>query len=128
MPDVPSELKYSKEHEWVRLDGDTAATVGITDFAQDQLGDVVFVDLPGVGAAVRQFERMGEIESVKSVSDLFSPVSGEVTDRNEALMTAPEQVNGAPYGDGWLLKIRLADPEELEHLLSAEDYDKLTRE
>ena len=118
----PSDRKYSKEHEWVKPDGATAR-IGITDYAQEQLGDVVYVDLPETGAAVMQFEKMGEIESVKAVSDLFSPVSGEVDATNDAVVQKPELVNSDPHGDGWLLEVRLADASELEKLLSAEDYD-----
>ena len=118
----PSELKYTKEHEWVRLDGDVG-TVGITDYAQDQLGDIVFVELPGAGKAVKQMEKFGEIESVKAVSELYSPVTGEVVEANGALASSPERVNDDPYGDGWMLRIRLSDPGEVDKLLSAEEYD-----
>lgn len=122
---VPAELKYSRDHEWVRLGDDGVATVGITDFAQDQLGDIVYVDLPKVGSSVGQFEKCGEVESVKSVSDLFSPVSGEVTERNDDLSDAPERVNQKPYGEGWLLRVRLVDPTEVEQLLDADAYRDL---
>ncbi len=118
----PDDRKYSKEHEWVLLTGDTAR-IGITDYAQDQLGDVVYVDLPAVGANVAQFAKMGEIESVKAVSDLFSPVSGEVLQQNSAVVEKPEVVNGDPHGEGWLLELRLADPAELDKLLTAAEYD-----
>ena len=118
----PNDRKYSKEHEWVKTDGATAR-IGITDYAQEQLGDVVYVDLPEVGATVAQFEKMGEIESVKAVSDLFSPVSGEVVATNDAVVQKPELVNSDPHGEGWLLEVRLADAAELDKLLSAEDYD-----
>jgi glycine cleavage system H protein len=118
----PSDRRYSKEHEWVKPDGATAR-IGITDYAQEQLGDIVYVDLPETGGSVTQFEKMGEIESVKAVSDLFSPVSGEVVATNDAVVQSPELVNGDPHGDGWLLAVRLADDAELENLLSAEDYD-----
>ena len=118
----PSDRRYSREHEWVKLDGETAR-VGITDYAQEQLGDVVYVDLPEAGATVTQFEKMGEIESVKAVSDLFSPVSGEVIATNDAVVRTPELVNSDPHGEGWLLEVRLADSAELDKLLSAEDYD-----
>lgn len=128
MADVPGDLKYSKEHEWVRVEDGGIASIGITDFAQDQLGDVVYLDLPEEGAAVRQFEKFGEVESVKSVSDLFSPISGEVMERNEATIEVPEQVNASPYGEGWLLKIRMENPAELEHLLSASEYEQLIAE
>ena len=128
MADVPGDLKYSKEHEWVRVEDGGIASIGITDFAQDQLGDVVYLDLPEEGTNVRQFEKFGEVESVKSVSDLFSPISGEVTERNEATIEAPEQVNASPYGEGWLLKIRMENPAELENLLSASAYEQLIAE
>ena len=117
----PSELKYTKEHEWVLVDGDTG-TIGITDYAQDQLGDIVFVELPAAGAAISAAEKFGEIESVKAVSELFAPVSGEVTEANDGLADSPESVNDDPYGDGWLVKVRLSDPAELDQLLSSDDY------
>jgi glycine cleavage system H protein len=118
----PSELKYTKEHEWVRLDGDVG-TVGITDYAQDQLGDIVFVELPATGTAVTQMQKFGEIESVKAVSELYAPVTGEVVEANGTLASSPERVNDDPYGDGWMLRIRLSDPGEIDKLLSAEEYD-----
>jgi glycine cleavage system H protein len=118
----PADRKYTKEHEWVKVDRDVA-TVGITDFAQDQLGDIVYVDLPEPGSAIKQFEKMGEIESVKAVSDLFAPVSGEVIEGNAQVVEKPELVNSDAQGEGWLLKVRLSDASETETLLSAEDYD-----
>ena len=118
----PDDRKYSKEHEWLKIDGD-AATIGITDYAQDQLGDVVYVDLPEPGATITQFEKMGEIESVKAVSDLYTPASGEVIEANQLVVEKPELVNGDPHGSGWLLKIKLRDAAELDKLLSASDYD-----
>ena len=118
---VPQDLRYSKEHEWVRLDGDTA-TIGITHFAQEQLGDVVFVELPEKGAKVRQFSSLGVVESVKAASDIYSPLSGEVLERNVKVIEKPELVNSAPYQDGWMLKLKLADKGELQKLLSPEDY------
>jgi glycine cleavage system H protein len=118
---VPQDLRYSKEHEWVRLDGDTA-TIGITHFAQEQLGDVVFVELPEKGATVRQFSSLGVVESVKAASDIYSPLSGEVLERNMKVIEKPELVNSAPYQDGWMLKVKLADKGELQKLLSPEDY------
>jgi glycine cleavage system H protein len=117
--------KYSKEHEWLMLDGEQA-TIGITDFAQDQLGDVVYVDLPEPGARVTQFEKMGEIESVKAVSDLYTPASGEVVEANLLVIEKPEVVNTDPHGDGWLVKIKLTDVAELDRLLSAAEYDEFT--
>ena len=119
------ELRFSKEHEWLRLSGDVMAVVGITDFAQDSLGDVVFVELPEVGSAVTQFAKMGEIESVKAVSDLYSPVSGSVTGRNEKLIDQPELVNDSPYQDGWMLRIELTDSTEVDSLLTAAEYQAL---
>jgi glycine cleavage system H protein len=118
----PAELKYTKEHEWVRVDGDTG-TVGITDYAQDQLGDIVFVELPAAGTSVKQMEKFGEIESVKAVSELYSPVTGEVVEANTTLGDSPQLVNDDPYGDGWMLRISLGDPSEIDKLLSAQDYD-----
>ena len=122
MAEVPGDLKYTREHEWVRVEDGGLALVGITDFAQEHLGDVVYLDLPEVGATVRQFEKMGEIESVKTVSELFSPVSGEVVERNDAAIDSPELVNSSPYGDGWMIRVRLENPAELDNLLSEKDY------
>lgn len=118
----PDDRKYSKEHEWLLTDGDTA-TIGITDYAQDQLGDIVYVDLPEAGSTVAQFEKMGEIESVKAVSDLYTPASGEVVEVNQQVVEKPELVNSDPYGAGWLIRIRLSDPSEAGKLMSAADYD-----
>ncbi|MER3398985.1 MAG: glycine cleavage system protein H [Chloroflexota bacterium] len=118
---IPEDRKYTREHEWVQVE-DGVAVVGITDYAQRELGDVVFVNLPAVGTRVKQFERFGEVESVKAVSDLYAPVSGEVTEVNLRLSSEPELVNRSPYGDGWMIKIRLEDPDELNNLLSAEEY------
>ncbi len=126
--DVPADQKYSREHEWVRVDESGIATVGITDFAQDQLGDIVYLALPEVGSSVRQFEKCGEIESVKSVSDLYSPVSGEVVERNDLAIDTPEMVNQSAYGEGWLWQVRLENPVELENLLSAEEYQELIKD
>ena len=123
----PADRRYSKEHEWVQVDGDTG-TVGITDYAQDQLGDIVFVDLPSPGTAVKYMEKFGEIESVKAVSELFSPVSGEVTEINAALADNPERVNDSPYDEGWMAKVRLGDPSELDRLMTAEQYDQYIQE
>jgi glycine cleavage system H protein len=125
MMSSPAELHYSKEHEWVRVQGDRAV-IGITAHAANELGDVVFVDLPQVGATLKQFAVFGAVESVKAVSDLFSPISGSVLARNEALSTAPESINADPYGSGWLLEIQLSDPAELSLLLDAAGYDQLT--
>ena len=123
----PTDRRYSKEHEWVLVDGDSG-TVGITDYAQDQLGDIVFVELPSPGTAVKYMEKLGEIESVKAVSELFSPVTGEVTEVNAALADNPERVNDSPYDEGWMAKIRLSDPGELDKLMTAEQYDQYIQE
>ena len=121
---IPADLRYSSEHEWVRVDGDTG-TIGVTDYAQDQLGDIVYLDLPAAGATLTQSGKMGEIESVKAVSDLYSPVGGEVVQVNQEAVDAPELVNQEPYGRGWLIKVRLSDEGQVEKLLSAEAYDAL---
>jgi glycine cleavage system H protein len=123
MASYPADLRYTREHEWAKVDG-KRARVGITHYAQDQLGDVVFVELPKVGARVRQMQPFGVVESVKAVSDLFAPLSGEVVEVNQGLTDHPEQVNQDPYGGGWLIVIALADPKELEALMSAADYEK----
>ena len=121
----PSDLKYTSEHEWVRMDGDEAI-VGITEYAQDQLGDIVYVELPKIGARVSQNDQFGVVESVKTASDLFAPVSGEVVAINDTLADTPEAVNDAPYSDGWMIRVRLEDQAELANLLSAEQYGELT--
>ena len=121
---IPSNLKYSKDHEWIRVEGDEAY-VGITDFAQSQLGDIVFVDVTTEGETLAQGEVFGTIEAVKTVSDAFLPVGGEVLEFNAALNDAPELVNKHPYGEGWMVKIKVTNPAELDVLLSAEDYAKL---
>ena len=125
--DAPDGLIYTRDHEWLRLDGAAPdeAVVGVTAFAQDQLGDVVYLDLPAAGAVLTAGERFGEIESVKTVSDLYAPVSGEAIAVNEALIERPELVNSSPYGEGWLLRVRLADASELEALLDAAAYRAL---
>ena len=120
----PTDHRYTKEHEWVRVEDDLG-TVGITDYAQDQLGDIVYLDLPSPGTQVKQLDKLGEIESVKAVSDLYSPVSGEVTEVNQEIIDRPELVNQSPYEEGWLVRLRLADPAELDSLLTAEQYDEL---
>lgn len=119
--EVPKELLYTKEHEWIRVDGDIA-TVGITGYAAGELGDVVFVELPAVGAQTKQMEPFGTIEAVKAVSDLFAPVSGQVVEVNETLSDKPEVVNSDPYGEGWMIKVKMADKAELNNLLSPEAY------
>ncbi len=118
---VPSNLKYSNDHEWIRVEGDVAY-VGITDYAQSQLGDIVFVDVTTTGETLAQNDVFGTIEAVKTVSDAFIPVSGEVIEFNEALNDAPETVNKDPYGEGWMIKVKMSDPSELEGLLSDEGY------
>jgi glycine cleavage system H protein len=123
---IPDDLRYTDAHEWVRDGGEGVVRVGITDYAQSQLGDVVFVDLPAVGDAVTAGSPCGEVESTKSVSELYAPVSGEVVAANEALEANPELVNSAPYGDGWMLDIRVADTAQLEELLDAAAYAPLT--
>jgi glycine cleavage system H protein len=122
MSKTPSELKYARTHEWVRVEGDVA-TVGITDHAQDALGDLVYVELPDVGDTVAASDEAGVVESVKAASDIYAPVSGEIIAINEALNDSPEIINGDPYHDGWMYKIRMRDEAELEDLLSAEDYE-----
>ena len=121
---VPANLKYSNDHEWCRIEGDTAV-IGITDFAQSQLGDIVFVDVTTVGETLAQNDVFGTIEAVKTVSDAFLPAGGEVLEFNESLNDAPDRVNADPYGEGWIVKIRMSDPSELGVLLSADDYAKL---
>ena len=123
----PADLKYTKEHEWVRIDGNTG-TVGITDFAQQQLGDVVYVDLPEVGAKLTAGQVFGSIESVKAVSELFAPVSGEVVEVNKAAVEEPGIVNDDPFGDGWLVKVKLSTDEEISKLMSAEQYAEYLKE
>ena len=120
----PTDRRYTKEHEWVRVENDLG-TIGITDYAQDQLGDLVYLDLPSSGTQVKQLDKLGEIESVKAVSDLYSPVSGEVVEVNQEVVDRPELVNQSPYGQGWLVRLRLTDPAEVNGLLTAEQYDEL---
>jgi len=121
MANVPEELKYSKTHEWVKLEG-SAATIGITDFAQGELSDIVMVELPKVGREVKIEDSIGVIEAVKAVSDLYSPVSGKVVEVNDALSASPETINSDPYGEGWIAKLELADPGEVENLMDAAAY------
>lgn len=125
MANVPPDLRYTREHEWAKVEGDRAR-IGITAFAQEQLGDVVFVELPKVGAKVTAMKTFGVVESVKAVSDLFAPVTGEVVEVNALLPKKPELVNSDPYGQGWMLVIRMSSPKEIDGLMSAGDYDKLT--
>ena len=124
---IPSDLRYTKEHEWVRVEGDVA-TVGITQHAADQLGDIVFVELPEPGKRLEQFATFGVVESVKAVSDLFAPVAGEVLEGNAGLASTPEVVNSDPYGAGWMLRVRLSDPAQLGQLLDPAAYEALTAE
>ena len=125
---VPENLKYYKEHDWVRLDSDGLAVVGITDFAAESLGDIVFIELPEPGTEIKQFDKLGEIESVKAVSDLYTPVGGRIVESNQAVTDAPEIVNDSPYEDGWLVKIEPGDTSEMDHLLSAAEYEALLAE
>jgi|TARA_Y100001001_G_C7857929_1_gene256590 glycine cleavage system H protein len=126
----PDDRKYTKEHEWVKIQDATSnlAIVGITQYAQEQLGDVVYIDMPDIGSNIVHMEKMGEIESVKAVSDLFSPVSGEVTKVNGELLDHPEIVNEDPYNEGWILQVILSDPQELEVLISAGEYESFVEE
>lgn len=125
---VPEELKYTQEHEWVARTGADSVRIGITDFAQTQLGDVVFVQLPEVGEQLTAGQAVGEVESTKSVSDLFAPVSGAVVARNEALEQQPELINSDPYGEGWMLEITVAEAEQVDGLLDAEAYRAITEQ
>ncbi len=124
---VPEDLKYTKEHEWAKIEGDVA-TIGITDYAQSELGDIVYIELPKVDSEVEQMAPIGTIEAVKTVADLYSPLSGKVIEVNEKLSQNPSIVNNDPYGEGWIAKIRISNPDEVENLLSAEDYRKLLEE
>jgi glycine cleavage system H protein len=124
---VPADLRYTKEHEWVRLEGDEA-TIGITQYAAEQLGDVVFVELPDTGRTLQQFATFGVVESVKAVSDLFAPLTGDVNATNDALKDQPELVNSDPYGEGWMLKVAVADAAQVDALLDAAAYEQLIAE
>jgi len=126
MANIPNDLQYAKTHEWLRLDGDIA-TIGITDFAQSELSDIVYVEITTVGKTVKRDEPIGTIEAVKAVLDLYSPVSGEVIEGNETLKDAPAKVNRDPYGEGWMARIRLSDPSQLAGLLDATAYEELAR-
>ncbi len=121
------QYKYTKDHEWISVEGETG-TVGITDYAQDQLGDIVYVELPSVGQEVQQGKEMGSIESVKAVADLYSPISGEVTEVNEALQDTPENLNKDPYGEGWIVRLKMAKPDEISSLMDYETYTKFVGE
>ena len=121
---IPAELKYTKDHEWVKIDGDVAI-VGITEFAQSELGDIVYVEIETIGETLDQEEVFGSVEAVKTVSDLFLPLSGEIIEFNDDLESNPDTVNGDPYGKGWMVKVRFSDASEMEDLLSSEDYKSL---
>ena len=121
---IPAELKYTKDHEWIKIEGDTA-TVGITDFAQGELGDIVYVEVETLDETLQVEEVFGTVEAVKTVSDLFLPLSGEISEFNESLEDEPEKVNTDPYGDGWMIKIKFSDVSEIDNLLSADDYKAL---
>lgn len=125
---IPQDLKYTSEHEWIKPTGEGTVRIGVTDYAQEQLGDVVFIALPDVGRKATQGASLGEVESTKSVSDLYAPLDGEVIAVNEAVVTSPELVNADPYGEGWMVELRLANPADLDGLLDAEDYRKAVEE
>ena len=127
MSEVPAELRYTPEHEWIRVEGDQAI-IGVTDYAQDALTDVVWVELPEVGMSVGAMESCGSVESVKSVSEIYAPIAGEVTEANESLEDAPEQINQDPYGDGWIWKMTISDAGELDNLLDSAAYRELIGE
>ncbi len=122
---LPEDLKYTKEHEWIRDNGDETVTIGITDFAQSELGDIVFVELEPEGTELDENDTFGTVEAVKTVSDLFAPVDGEIIEVNEALEDEPELVNDDPYGEGWMVKVKLSDTDQLNDLLSAEEYKEV---
>src|ERR687890_1798282 len=122
--EAPDDRKYTKTHEWVALDGDVA-TIGVTDFAQSELGDITYLELPEIGDAIALDQAFGIIESVKAANDIFSPVDGDVVERNEEVVAAPEKINASPYDDAWLVRIRVADPTQLDALMSAEEYAEL---
>ena len=124
---IPNELKYTKDHEWISIDGDIA-TVGITDFAQRELGDIVYVEIETVGELLKADEVFGTVEAVKTVSDLFLPVEGEILELNEDLETSPEDVNNDPYEKGWMIKMKVSNPSDIDNLLTSEDYKKLIGE
>jgi glycine cleavage system H protein len=123
----PKKLRYTREHEWVLIEGNQA-TVGVTDFAQHELGEVVFVELPKIGDTVTKDEPFGVVESVKAASDVYAPVSGEVAETNDDLVSSPELINDDPYGDAWLIRVEMSDPMEIEHLMTAEDYKEYVEE
>lgn len=122
----PEDRRYTKTHEWVSLDGDVA-TIGVTDFAQSELGDITYLELPEIGDAIALDQAFGIIESVKAANDIFSPVDGEVVERNEAVVAAPEVINASPFDDAWLVRVRVVDPQQLDALLTAEEYAELAK-
>ena len=122
----PQDLKYTKSHEWVRVDGDIA-TIGVTDYAQSELGDITYLELPDVGGSVSGGEPFGVVESVKAASDIYTPIDGEVIERNEDAIAAPDVVNSSPYEGAWLIRVRVSDPAQLEQLMSAEEYEELLK-
>jgi glycine cleavage system H protein len=126
MANVPEDLHYSKDHEWIRVEGDVG-TIGITDHAQNSLGDVVYVELPKTGESFTAHEPFGSVESVKAVSEIFTPVGGQVTEVNESLQDEPEKVNTDPYGEGWMIRVRMSNPGEIDSLLSAAEYEDFTK-
>jgi glycine cleavage system H protein len=125
--EIPQDRKFTKTHEWVKIEGDIA-TIGITDFAQGELGDITYLELPGAGATLTQSEPFGVVESVKAASDVYAPLSGEVVEENEAAINSPEVVNTSPYGDAWLLKLRLSDPGQVDGLMDPQAYEKFVAE
>lgn len=124
--EIPKDLKYTNEHEWARIEGDVA-TVGITDYAQESLGDVVYIETPEIGTNVKKGEELGSIESVKAVSDVFSPISGEIVEVNEELADHPEYINQSPYDKGWIVKIKISNPEEADELMDNTKYEKFVK-
>jgi glycine cleavage system H protein len=122
----PQDRRYTKTHEWVALDGEVA-TIGVTDFAQSELGDITYLELPEIGDSIALDQAFGIIESVKAANDIFSPVDGEVVERNDEVVAAPETINASPFGDAWLVRVRVADPAQLDSLLTADEYDELAK-
>ena len=120
----PREYKYTKEHEWLFIESSRVSRIGITDYAQSKLGDIVFLELPSVGTQLKQFDKVGEIESLKAVSDIFTPVSGKVLDVNQSVIDDPGLVNSDPYGNGWLIRLEISEPPEIDNLMSSEEYDR----
>jgi len=124
----PKDYKYTKDHEWIHLESEKEGKIGLADYAQSHLGDLVFFDLPALGTQVEQFKKMGEVESVKAVSDIFSPASGKVLEVNQAAIDEPMLLNQEPYGDGWLVRLKLSKPSELDNLMNGDEYDKFVAE